>query len=164
MSNLLKDPILGPCPFGREEQERNTIVQHVVVGILYYQNVPILYSPISHGRFLSSQQASSNPYTHNPVWGPLHKTSHFTFGPPLLWWFLYYRLYTMTCKSDTCRVLAWHWAWIGLGKDWFAQCHDNTTEWDIVSWCRQLAFSVRQHYTLSMSVLCHKSLHTLLCP
>ena len=43
------------------------------------------------------------------------------------------------------------------GKGWSAQCQDNATEWDIRSWCQLSGVPVRQHYTVVMSVHCHKS-------
>ena len=33
-----------------------------------------------------------------------------------------------TLKIDTCRYLAWHSAFQGLGKDWLAHYQDNVTE------------------------------------
>ena len=97
----MKGPILGTCRFGREEQKHNTVVQHAGVEILYYQNVPILYPPIFHGRSQHAPPSPANPYTHNLVLGLLRKTSHFTFGLPLLERLLHYRLYTET-KRDGC--------------------------------------------------------------
>ena len=37
----------------------------------------------------------------------------------------------MTYTMYTCHFLAWHWPFIGKGKDWFTQCQDDVTEWDI---------------------------------
>ena len=37
----------------------------------------------------------------------------------------------ITYKIDTCHFLAWDMALLGQCKDWFAQCQDNVTEWDI---------------------------------
>ena len=38
-------------------------------------------------------------------------------------------------QIDTCHFLVWRLTFIGQGKDWFAQCQDTVTEWDIGSWC-----------------------------
>ena len=58
-------------------------------------------------------------------------------------------------KIDTCRSLACHLALLGYGKDWFAQCQDNATEWDNRSWYQSLCVSMRQHYKVTMSVHCY---------
>ena len=34
---------------------------------------------------------------------------------------------------DNCHFLARHLVLLGMGKDWFVQCQDKVTEWDIRS-------------------------------
>ena len=57
--------------------------------------------------------------------------------------------------------LAWWSALLGLGKDWLAQCQHNATEWNSRSWCQQPGVPGRQHYKVTMSAYCHKSVPTL---
>ena len=65
-------------------------------------------------------------------------------------------------KLDTLHSLAWHSALLGLGKDWSTQSQDNTTDWDGRLWWWQPGVTVRQHYKVTMSVNCHKSVLTSL--
>ena len=55
----------------------------------------------------------------------------------------------MTYKIELFSFLSWQSALFGYGKDWLAQCQDNTTEWDIRSWYRNVLGW--QHYKVSMS-------------
>ena len=68
---------------------------------------------------------------------------------------------TSDLKMDTYRFLARHWASLGKGRGWLAQCPDNVTEWDIRSSCWRPGLPVGQHYK-SMSAHCHKSVPVLM--
>ena len=57
------------------------------------------------------------------------------------------RVKPMTYKIDTCRFLARCLVLLGQDKDWFAQCQDHVTEWEIRSWCWRPDFPVGQHYS-----------------
>ena len=60
---------------------------------------------------------------------------------------------------DTCSLLARHSAFVGWGK---AQFQDNVTECDIRSMVLTACFSCGQHYKVTMSMRCHKSIPVLI--
>ena len=53
---------------------------------------------------------------------------------------------TNDLKVYTCRSLTRRSALSGYDKDWFTQCQDNVTEWDIRLWCWWHGPQVEQHY------------------
>ena len=63
----------------------------------------------------------------------------------------------MPYQIYTCHFLAWRSALIGYGKDWLAQFQNNVTGWDIRSLFRLPDVQMRQHYKVTMSVHCHKT-------
>ena len=71
---------------------------------------------------------------------------------------------TKDFKMDTCCFLAWRLELLRYGKDWLAQCQDKVTESDNRSWCLRPGVPVRQHYQVTMSVHCHKSVPILIWP
>ena len=68
----------------------------------------------------------------------------------------------MTYKIDIYGLLSWHGLLRGEVKDWWAQCHDNVTEWDIRSWGKQPDFQLEPHYKFAASVPCDKSIPILI--
>ena len=45
--------------------------------------------------------------------------------------------------------------------DWLALCQDNVCECDSRSWCQWPGVPLRQHYQVTMSAYCHKSVLAL---
>ena len=68
---------------------------------------------------------------------------------------------TCALKIYTFHYLARCSALLRYEKDWFTQCQDNGTEWDIRSWCKWPGFPVGQDYKVTMSADCHKSVPIL---
>ena len=66
----------------------------------------------------------------------------------------------MTYKIDTCRFLARCSALLGRGINWLAQCQDNVTEWDIMSWCLWVVLAVAQHQKVAMSAQLQAGTHS----
>ena len=62
----------------------------------------------------------------------------------------------------TCHFLVWRLALIGKSKDWLAQCQDNGTECNIMSWCQWPGLPVRLYYKVTISLHCHKSVSILI--
>ena len=90
----------------------------------------------------------SNPTSHRDVW----KIGSLVPG----------HVMPKNYKIDTCHFLACGSTFIGWDKGWFVQCWDNTNEWDIILWCQWPEFSVAQHYKVTMSAYCHKSISILI--
>ena len=72
------------------------------------------------------------------------------------------RIKLMTYQTDTCRYLVCHSALIGGGKDEFAQCLGNVTEWNTKSWCQWHDLPEGKHYKFTMSSQCHKLVPVLI--
>ena len=50
----------------------------------------------------------------------------------------------------------------GVLRDCLAECQDNMTECDIMSWCHQPDFPEGQHYKIIIETHCNKSVPVLI--
>ena len=72
------------------------------------------------------------------------------------------RVKLMTLKIHTYYHLTWNLALLGYNKNWLSQNQDNVTVLEIGSLCWRPGLPVEQHYKVSMSVHCHKSVPILI--